>query len=144
MYCVAYNLSDGLFLHYRGNGVINAHESKEVILKDVENMYNRQHSFSCEASMSACVHFIAARPIVVEIPDDPEKLIDILIPGSTGAEVFSLNSLTTRVLGLKVKPDLVLKMIEESEQPRLITEDFDNIMLKKETLKSKIEKERIS
>ncbi len=135
MYCAAYNLDSGLFLHYGGNGNIHATKTKSEIKKDIENMYNKTHSRGYEASMSACIHFMATRPIVVKIPNKPEKLMKILEPGATGGvEVFSLNSLTTPGLkGLKVKPEFAEKMIAESGQPDLINGDFNRIMIEKET-----------
>lgn len=125
MFCLAYNLNDGLFLNYDGNGNIHATPSKSEILKDVTNSYNRNHRRNYEGSMSACIHFITTHPIVVEIPDDSKAVMDILVRGENGGvEVFSLSGMASRgTKGLKVKPELAEKMIESGTVPGLMDEE---------------------
>lgn len=129
MFCLAYNLNDGLFLNYKGDGNIHATQTKEEILKDVVHSYNKSHARNYEGSMSACIHFISTHPIVVEVPDTGDQIMDILVRSeSGGVEVFSLSSMASRgTKGLKVKPELAEEMIKSGTVPELMNEDFNNI-----------------
>lgn len=122
MFCLAYNLEKGLFLHYNGNGNLNVSKKESDILKDIEKSYKNNHRRGYEASMSTAIHFITMKPIVVKLPESLDEIMDLLVRGEEGGlAVSSLSGIASRgTQGLQVKPEEAQKLIDSGTVPDLI------------------------
>lgn len=128
MFTLAFNKKEGLFLNY-SNNQLGTSETAESILKDITDIYNNTHARGYESSMSASIHFIELKPIVIEIPDTIDDIM-LLVEKEKGKgfKISTFNGLATRgTKGIKVLPEKAQALISTGIVPDLINEDFNKL-----------------
>lgn len=107
---------DKFLMCTRGGGIL-VQESQLEAVRGVEDSYNRNHSRSYEASMSACVHAISFRPTIVQLPDDIEEIKKFLVDGC----LSRINNVSGTYYGRKLKPEIAETLLKTAVEPRLIS-----------------------
>lgn len=101
----------------RDHSVAGFHTAEEGLLS-FENIYQRAHKRSYEASMSACINWMQMQPSIIAI-QDPE-VIRTWVDDSENMQMQSVAGIAGHFLGLRLNTEKATPAWDMGAKPKLI------------------------